>query len=48
MMGGSDGWGWGMGGGMGWGMGGFGGIGLLAVVLFVVGFAFLAVRRRNS
>jgi len=48
MMGGSDGWGWGMGGGMGWGMGGFGGIGLLVVVLFVVGFAFLAVRRRNS
>lgn len=39
-----DGWGW----GMGWGMGGFGGIGLLLVVLLVVGFAFLAVRRRNS
>ncbi len=42
MMGGSEGW------GMGWGMGGFGGIGLLAVALLVVGFAFLAVRRRNS
>ena len=42
MMGGSDGW------GMGWGMGGFGGIGLLVVTLLVVGFAFLAVRRRNS
>ena len=39
MMGGSDGW------GMGWGMGGFG---LLVVTLLVVGFAFLAVRRRNS
>ncbi len=39
-----DGWGW----GMGWGMGGFGGIGLLLVILLVVGFAFLAVRRRNS
>ncbi len=37
-----DGW------GMGWGMGGFGGVGLLLVVLLVVGFAFLAVRRRNS
>ena len=43
MMGGIDGWGW----GMGWGLGGFGGIGLI-VVLLVVGFAFLAVRRRNS
>ena len=42
MMGGGDGW------GMGWGMGGFGGIGLLVVALLVVGFAFLAVRRRNS
>ena len=42
MMGGGDGW------GMGWGMGGFGGIGLLVVTLLVVGFAFLAVRRRNS
>jgi len=39
---GSEGW------GMGWGMGGFGGIGLLVVALLVVGFAFLAVRRRNS
>ena len=39
-----DRWGW----GMGWGMGGFGGIGLLLVALLVVGFAFLAVRRRNS
>jgi hypothetical protein len=36
-----DGW------GMGWGMGGFGGIGLLIVVLLVVGFAFLAIRRRK-
>jgi hypothetical protein len=42
MMGGSEGW------GMGWGMGGFGGIGLLVVALLAVGFAFLAVRRRNS
>lgn len=42
MMGGSEGW------GMGLGMGGFGGIGLLLVALLVVGFAFLAVRRRNS
>ena len=42
MMGGGDGW------GMGWGMGGFGGIGLLVVALLIVGFAFLAVRRRNS
>jgi Spy/CpxP family protein refolding chaperone len=42
MMGG--GWGW----GMGWGMGEFGGICLLVVALLVVGFAFLAVRRRNS
>ena len=43
MMGGGDGW------GMGWGMGGgFGGIGLLVVGLLVVGFVFLAVRRRNS
>lgn len=40
MMGGGDGW------GMGWGMGG--GIGLLVVALLVAGFAFLAVRRRNS
>lgn len=39
-----DRWGW----GMGWGMGGFGGIGLLLVILLVVGFAFLSVRRRNS
>jgi Spy/CpxP family protein refolding chaperone len=39
-----DRWGW----GMGWGMGGFGGIGLLVVVLLVVGFALLAVRRRDS
>ena len=39
-----DRWGW----GMGWGMGGFGGIGLLVIVLLVVGFALLAVRRRNS
>ena len=37
-----DGW------GMGWGMGGFGGIGLLLIALLVVGFAFLAIRRRNS
>lgn len=36
-----DGW------GMGWGMGGFGGIGLLIVILLVVGFAFLAIRRRK-
>ena len=42
MMGGSEGW------GMGLGMGGFGGIGQLLVALLVVGFAFLAVRRRNS
>lgn len=42
MMDGSEGW------GMGWGMGGFGGIGLLVVALLVLGFAFLAVRRRNS
>ena len=42
MIGGGEGW------GMGWGMGGFGGIGLLVVALLVVGFAFLAVRRRNS
>ena len=42
MMGGGEGW------GMGWGMGGFGGIGLLVVALLVVGFAFLALRRRNS
>ena len=46
MMGGSE--GWGMGYGVGLGMGGFGGIGLLLVALLVVGFAFLAVRRRNS
>jgi Spy/CpxP family protein refolding chaperone len=37
-----------MGGSEGWGMGGFGGIGLLVVALLIVGFAFLAVRRRNS
>ena len=43
MMNGSDGWGW----GMGWGMGGFGGIGMLVVVLAVLGFAVLAVRRRD-
>ena len=42
MMGG--GWGW----GMGWGMGGFGGICLLVGALLIVGFAFLALRRRNS
>jgi Spy/CpxP family protein refolding chaperone len=42
MMGGGEGW------GMGWGMGGFGGVGLLVVTLLVVGFVFLAVRRRNS
>ena len=37
-----------MGSSEGWGMGGFGGIGLLVVALLIVGFAFLAVRRRNS
>lgn len=42
MMSGGEGW------GMGWGMGGFGGVGLLVVTLLVVGFVFLAFRRRNS
>ena len=40
----NTGWDW----GMGWGMGGFGGIGLLLVVLLIVGFGFVLVRRRNS
>ena len=38
MMGGNEGWGW----GMGWGMGGFGGIGGLAVILIIVGVVVLA------
>jgi hypothetical protein len=45
--GGMMGGGWGMGWGMGGGMGGFGGIGLLVIVLLVVAFAFVTIRRRN-
>lgn len=44
MMGGSEGWGW----GMGWAIDGFGWIGVLAVCLIVVGIiTFFALRDRN-
>jgi uncharacterized membrane protein len=37
-----------MGGGWSWGMGGIGGIGFVVIILLFVGFAFYAVRHRNS
>jgi hypothetical protein len=37
-----------MGGRWDWGMGGLGGIGFVVIALLFIGFAFYAVRHRNS